>query len=67
MVPVPIQVLAISGSLRRRSSRTAARQAAAQLAPAGMQVDVLTPHDMPHYDADLELDQGIPAAAESLR
>jgi len=32
-----------------------------------MQVDVLTPHDMPHYDADLELDQGIPAAAESLR
>jgi chromate reductase len=54
----PTTVLAISGSLRRRSYNTALLDAAAPLAPEGMSVlryEGL--RDLPHYDQDVDESQ----------
>jgi chromate reductase len=66
-VPGPIRVLGISGSLRRGSYNTAALRAAAEEAPAGMEIEVLTLHGIPNFDADLERDEGAPAAVQRLK
>lgn len=54
----PMTVLAISGSLRRRSYNTALLDAATQLAPEGMAVVHYTGlRDLPHYDQDVDESQ----------
>jgi NAD(P)H-dependent FMN reductase len=54
----PLRVLAISGSLRRRSSNTALIHAATALAPEGVEVRVYTQlADLPLFNPDLDGDQ----------
>ncbi len=57
-----IDVLGISGSLRRGSYNTAALRAAAELAPAHMTVAITTLEKLPLYDADVEREEGFPSA-----
>jgi chromate reductase len=66
-LPDPIRVLAVSGSLRRASYNTAALRAAAAVAPEGMQLDVLTLHGIPGFDADLEAAGDLPPEVERLK
>jgi NAD(P)H-dependent FMN reductase len=61
-----MRLLAISGSLRAASSNTAALQALAALAPAGVSVDLYEGlGDLPHFNPDLDADP--PAAVLDLR
>jgi chromate reductase len=64
-----MKVLAISGSLRRDSLNTRLLRAAAELAPSGVEVELLDPSvikELPIYDQD---DDGVvpPVAARRLR
>ncbi len=64
-----MKVLGVSGSLRADSYNTRLLEAAADAAPAGVEVEILDPAliaDLPLYDQDLE-DEGAPASVERLR
>lgn len=62
-----LKVLGISGSLRKGSYNSAALRAAAELAPAGMTVEIFDRvGELPLYDED-ERQKGFPPAAEALR
>jgi chromate reductase, NAD(P)H dehydrogenase (quinone) len=49
-----VRILGISGSLRRASMNTGLLRAAAQVAPAGVVVELFDLRPLPFYDADLE-------------
>ena len=50
-----LRILAISGSLRRQSSNTALLQAAAQLAPEGVHIELYEGlGELPHFNPDLD-------------
>lgn len=52
---LPIRILAISGSLRRTSSNTAALQAAVALSPKTVEMKLYAGlGDLPHFNPDLE-------------
>jgi chromate reductase, NAD(P)H dehydrogenase (quinone) len=55
-----LNVLGISGSLRRDSTNAALLREAVRLAPAGMTIEIASIKAIPLYDGDLE-DQGFPA------
>ena len=62
-----MRILALSGSLRERSYNSAAARAAADLAPAGVDVEIFDGlGELPPYDADLDLHDE-PAAVAHLR
>ena len=61
-----IQVLGISGSLRKRSFNTALLRSAASLAPDGMEIELADVRDLPLYDDDVR-EAGYPPAALALR
>ena len=61
-----VKILGISGSLRAGSFNTAALHAAAELAPAGMSIEVFPLADLPLYNEDLRA-QGFPAPVQHLR
>lgn len=61
----PLNVLALSGSLREKSWNTALLREAARLAPAGMAIELASLRDIPLYDADVE-DRGMPASVSAL-
>ncbi len=61
------KLVGISGSLRRGSLNTMLLQAAAQLLPVGVSLDIQTLHGIPLYDADLETAEGIPPAVTRLK
>lgn len=63
----PLILLGISGSLRRQSLNTALLRAAQAQAGPGIQVEIATLHGIPLYDGDLEQQDGIPAAVQSLK
>jgi NAD(P)H-dependent FMN reductase len=65
----PLQLLAISGSLRAASSNTAALQALAMLAPAGVNVTLYTQlADLPYFNPDLDGDaEVVPASVRAFR
>ncbi len=63
---MPLQLVALSGSLRRASLNTALLRAAAGLAPDGVQIALHTLHGIPLYDGDVEA-AGIPEAVTTLR
>lgn len=64
---MPVNILAISGSLRARSSNTAVLHAAASVAPADV---IVTLYDglasLPHFNPDDDVDEP-PAAVRALR
>lgn len=62
-----INILGISGSLRRGSYNTALLRAAQMLAPDGVSVEGATLHGIPLYDGDVEEEQGIPQAVADLK
>lgn len=62
-----MNILAISGSLRQGSYNTALLRAMQAAAPAGVQVQLHTLHDIPFFNEDLEAAQGWPAAVRDLR
>ncbi len=53
-------IVGMSGSLRRGSYNAALLRAAAELAPAGLAVEVVSIREFPLYDGDVEEAQGIP-------
>ncbi len=62
-----IQVLGISGSLRRGSFNTALLRAAQELAPQRMTIELASLDKLPPYNADVEREEGFPPAVEDLR
>ena len=62
-----IDVLGISGSLRRGSYNTAAPHAARELAPDGMTIEIADLAKLPMYNADVEADEGYPPIVADLR
>lgn len=66
MSDAPLNVLAISGSLRRGSFNTAALRAAQELAPAGMRITLHDISAIPLYNEDVRA-QGFPPPVEELR
>jgi chromate reductase len=52
-----MNVLGISGSLRKGSFNTATLHACKELAPQGMTIEVASIGDLPHYSADIDGDK----------
>ncbi len=65
-VPPTVRLLGLSGSLRRASKNTALLRAAAELAPADVEVIVHPLGGIPMYDGDLEA-AGLPGPVRALR
>jgi len=61
-----MQVLGISGSLRKASFNTAALRACGELMPAGMTLSIAEIGDLPLFNQDV-LDAGMPAPVKRLR
>ena len=61
------RIIGIAGSLRKASLNAALLRAAAELAPAGTQVEIGSIAGIPLYDGDLERDRGIPDAVTELK
>jgi chromate reductase len=62
----PLQILAISGSLRSGSYNTALLRAVKAQAPEALQIEITTPAGLPLYNGDDEAANGIPQAVEEL-
>lgn len=62
----PIDILALSGSLRADSFNAKLLEAAKKLAPAGAGIETYDYRDVPLYDGDLEV-RDYPAAARRLK
>jgi chromate reductase len=61
-----MDILGISGSLRKGSLNTAALRAARELAPAGVAIEIADLSEIPLYNDDV-LAQGFPPAVERFR
>ena len=62
-----MKILAISGSLRAASLNTALLRAMQAAAPAGVEVEIHSLHELPFFNEDLEAAGAWPAAVQSLR
>jgi chromate reductase len=62
----PFRILGIAGSLRAGSYNLALLRAAVEVLPAGASLDIVTLHDIPLYNADVQAG-GDPAAVEALK
>lgn len=60
-------VIGLSGSLRRGSLNTALLQAARDVAPDDLKIEIASLCDVPLYDGDLEAEKGVPAAVQALK
>lgn len=60
-------IIGISGSLRRGSFNSALLRAAVEAMPEGSKLQVGSIRDIPLYDGDVEREQGIPPAVQSLK
>jgi chromate reductase, NAD(P)H dehydrogenase (quinone) len=60
-----INVIALSGSLRKASTNTALLRAAQEVAPEGMALDIVGLGDLPFYNEDVEKD-GMPPSVVAL-
>jgi chromate reductase len=60
-------VIGIAGSLRRGSLNLRLLEAARELAPLAMTIEIASIRDLPLYDADLDTDELRPDAVERLR
>lgn len=61
------RIVGIVGSLRRGSLNRALLNAAAELAPDAVEIEVATLDGIPVYDGDLEAEQGIPDPVVALK
>ncbi len=62
-----VKLIGIAGSLRKASYNAALLRAAAQLAPAGTEVEIASIAGIPLYDGDLERERGIPSPVAALK
>jgi NAD(P)H-dependent FMN reductase len=60
-------IAGIAGSLRQKSFNRGLLRAAAEVAPAGTSVDIVSIDDIPLYNADGEEAEGIPAAVDRMK
>lgn len=67
MFPDRIHVLGIAGSLRERSLNRYLLEAAREVAPAGMAIEIFDLKEIPLYNQDQDVDERRPAAVERLR
>jgi NAD(P)H-dependent FMN reductase len=67
MPATSVRIVGLSGSLRRGSFNTSLLRAAAEVAPAGVTLEVRTIHGIPLYDADVENGPGIPEPVTKLK
>jgi chromate reductase len=65
--PSTIRVLGIAGSLRRGSYNRRLLEAARELAPESIQVEIFDLAEIPLYNGDLDTDAERPAAVERLK
>ncbi len=65
--PGTLRVAAFAGSLREGSYNRALLRAAVELAPSGMEIEVLPIREIPLYDADVEAAGDPPAVADFKR
>lgn len=63
----PLEVLALSGSLRRQSFNAALLRSAAGLAPPGLVIRIADLSPLPLYDADVDDDEKRPLAVRELK
>ena len=63
----PLRIVAIAGSLRRGSWNRRLLEAARDLAPAGMRIDIVDLADVPLYDGDHDTNETRPAAVRRLK
>jgi chromate reductase, NAD(P)H dehydrogenase (quinone) len=61
-----MNIIAISGALRKASTNTGLCRALGDVAPEGVTVEVVTLHGIPLYDGDLEKASGKPEAVKVL-
>jgi chromate reductase, NAD(P)H dehydrogenase (quinone) len=61
-----MKIIAISGSLRKASVNTGLLHALAEIAPAGIAVEVVTLNDIPMYNGDDEAAHGPPQSVKDL-
>jgi NAD(P)H-dependent FMN reductase len=61
------RIIAIAGSTRRGSFNASLVRAVAELAPAGLEIEIASIAGIPLYDGDLESEHGIPEAAAKLK
>jgi chromate reductase len=61
------RLVGIAGSLRKGSYNAALLRAAAELAPAGMRVEIESIAGIPLYDGDLEQEHGLPEPVARLK
>jgi chromate reductase len=64
-MPAPLDVLGISGSLRKGSYNTAALRTAQELAPEGVRIEIASIAEIPFYNADVQA-EGFPAPVTAL-
>lgn len=62
-----MKLIALSGSLRHGSFNTKLAHEAARLAPEDVDVTVETLHGIPLYDADVEVQEGLPERVTALK
>jgi len=62
-----VQILGLSGSLRKGSFNSALLRAAAELMPEGSILEIGTIEGIPLYEGDLEAEHGLPAAVVALK
>lgn len=62
-----MNIIALSGSLRKASFNTRLGDVMVERAPEGVTVELATCHGIPLYDGDLESAEGIPNAVIALR
>jgi chromate reductase, NAD(P)H dehydrogenase (quinone) len=61
-----MNIIAISGALRKASTNTGLLRALKDVAPEGVTVEVVTLHGIPLYDGDVEAAIGKPEAVKTL-
>jgi chromate reductase len=62
-----IKILALAGSLRRKSIHKFLLQAAQQVAPQAMQINIFPLDEIPLYNNDVEVEEGFPPPVLALR
>ena len=60
-------IVGMSGSLRKNSFNAGLLRAAAEFFSADTQLEILSIHEVPLYDADIEETSGVPAAVQQIK
>lgn len=63
----PLRIVGLVGSLRRGSINRRLLEAARDLAPSGVVIDIVEYRDVPLYDGDLDNERDRPAAVDRLK